>query len=188
MSSTIGDTLYSIYSSTTNTTIGDGPGDQAQVYTELEDYWRGVVEFSATFLRSGFMAVGSFPDNTIPVDLQSTVDGTMYISTIGWTWRSATYLLAIIPITITTILTFICVVYSHLQARKANGHRKITFNASNTLHLIMASAAGDLESGLGAFDRDGIIKNEGVNVRLDESGDGGATKLLKVAYPATAEL
>jgi hypothetical protein len=54
-SSTIGDTLYSIYSSTTIGYINDNLND-TQVYLELEDYWRGVVEFSATFLRSGFMA------------------------------------------------------------------------------------------------------------------------------------
>ncbi|KAG1808045.1 uncharacterized protein BJ212DRAFT_718215 [Suillus subaureus] len=103
MSSAIGDTLYSIYSSTTNTSIDDNLGNQMQVYKELE-YWRGVVEFSATYLRSGFMVVGSFTDNIIPDDLISPVNGTMYISTIGWNRRSATYLLAILPITITIII------------------------------------------------------------------------------------
>ncbi|KAG2065350.1 hypothetical protein BDR04DRAFT_1108609 [Suillus decipiens] len=180
MSSTIGDTLYSIYSSTTNATIGDDLGNQTQVYIELEDYWRGVVEFSATFLRSGFMAVGSFPDDTIPVDLQSPVNGTMYISTIGWTWRSGTYLLAIIPITIITILTFACVLYSHLQARKENHGCKTTFDVSNTLHLMMASVAGNLGLTLKDFDQDGIIKNEGVKVQLNETGDDGVKKYLEV--------
>ncbi|KAG1807978.1 uncharacterized protein BJ212DRAFT_714900 [Suillus subaureus] len=111
-SSVIGDTLYSIYSSTTNTSIDNNLGNQTQVYKELEEYWRGVIEFSATFLRSGFMVVGSFPDNTIPNNLSSPVNGTMYISTIGWTRRSVTYLLAILPITITAIFTLACALYS----------------------------------------------------------------------------
>ncbi|KAG2355009.1 hypothetical protein BDR07DRAFT_1493738 [Suillus spraguei] len=184
VSSTIGDTLYSIYSSTTNTTIGDGPGNQTQVYKELEDYWRGVVEFSATFLRSGFMAQGSFYNNTIPLDLQSTVDGTMYVWMIGWTRRSAAYLLAIIPITITSILTFGCVLYSHLlgndsQAGPKNGSRT-TFDVSNTLHLIMASVAGILAPQLENFDKDMIIGNERVKVQLKETGDHGEKKFLEV--------
>ncbi|KAG1744814.1 hypothetical protein EDB19DRAFT_2037838 [Suillus lakei] len=164
MSSVIGDTLYSIYSSTSNTSIDDNLGNQTQVYEELEEYWRGVVEFSATFLRSGFMVVGSFPDNTIPDDLSSPVNGTMYISTIGWTRRSATYLLAILPITIITILTFVCALYSILH-RKENSPSMATFDVSNTLHLIMASAAGDLAPKY--FKEKGI--NEDVRVRLVES-------------------
>ncbi|KAG2105539.1 uncharacterized protein F5147DRAFT_805800 [Suillus discolor] len=169
-SSAIGDTLYSIYSSTTNTSIDDNLGNQAQVYKELEEYWCGVVEFSATFLCSGFMVVGSFPDNTIPEDLSSPVNGTMYISTIGWTQRSATYLLAILPITIITILTVACALYSILQIKNI-GNRP--FKASNPLYLIMASAAGGLK--LEDFDDNGIATNEGMMVRLQ---DNGAQKML----------
>ncbi|KAG2354565.1 hypothetical protein BDR07DRAFT_1464984 [Suillus spraguei] len=175
VSSTIGDTLFSIYSSTTTTTIGDNLGNQT-VYKELEEYWRGVVEFSATFLRSGFMVVNSFPNNTIPVELQSPVNGTMYISTIGWTQRSATYLPAVIPSTILTILTFACALYSILRNR---GYRT-TFDPSNTLHLIMASAAGSLT--LEDFSKNGIINNEDVRVWLDESekDDETTKKFVKV--------
>ncbi|KAG2363874.1 hypothetical protein BDR07DRAFT_1331425 [Suillus spraguei] len=178
MSSAIGDTLYSIYSSSTNTSIGDNLGNQTKIYKELEDYWRGVVEFSATFLRSGFMVVGSFPDDIIPVELQSPVNGTMYISTIGWTQRSATYPLAIIPITIVTILTFACALYSKLQARKENGGNMTTFDVTNTLHLIMASAAGSIT--LKDFSKNGIIDNEGVKVQLEEYKDKGVKKLVKI--------
>ncbi|KAG2344154.1 hypothetical protein BDR05DRAFT_999314 [Suillus weaverae] len=180
MSSAIGDTLYSIYSSTTNTSIDDNLGNQTQVYKELEEYWRGVVEFSATFLRSGFMVVGSFPNNTIPDDLFSQVNGTMYISTIGWTRRSATYLLAILPITIITILTFACASYSILQARKENNSCRTTFDPANALHLIMASAAGNLT--LKDFNKNGIINNEGVKVQLEESNnDNGVKKKFVIA-------
>ncbi|KAG2105528.1 uncharacterized protein F5147DRAFT_702745 [Suillus discolor] len=116
-SSTIGDTLYFIYSSATTQYVNENLND-TQVYLELENYWRGVVEFSATFLRSRFMATGSFPDNIIPNNLSSPVNGTMFISTIGWTrWtkNSPTYLLATIPLTIITILTFACTFYSILE-------------------------------------------------------------------------
>ncbi|KAG2071612.1 hypothetical protein BDR04DRAFT_1117606 [Suillus decipiens] len=145
-SSTIGDTLYTIYSSTTNTSIDDGLETQTQVYEEL-------------FLRSGFMVAGSFPDNTIPDELLSPVNGTMYISTIGWTRRSATYLLAILPVTTVIILTFACALYS-----KDSSDHRITFDVSDTLHLMMASAAGNLT--LEGFNEKGSV-DQSVKVRLD---------------------
>ncbi|KAG1807976.1 uncharacterized protein BJ212DRAFT_1303175 [Suillus subaureus] len=148
LSSVIGDTLYSIYSSTTNTSIDENLRNQTQIYQELEEYWRGVVEFSATFLRSGFMAVGSFPGNTIPDDLVSPVNGTII-----------------------------------LQARKENSGHRTTFDPSNTLHLIMASAAGNLT--LKDFNENGIIDNEGVRVRLEESKDDyGVKKMFVIADPS----
>ncbi|KAG1808043.1 uncharacterized protein BJ212DRAFT_718141 [Suillus subaureus] len=163
-SSTIGDTLYSVYSSTTTGSINNNLNDTL-VYLELEDYWRGVVEFSATFIRSAFMATGSFPNNEIPNNLSSQVNGTMFISTIGWArWAktSPTYLLATLPLTIITILTLTCASYSILEAWKEHedrlkedqeraklqefaghcrSHRRAHFDVSNTLHLIMACAA-----------------------------------------------
>jgi hypothetical protein len=126
------------------------------------------------------MVVGSFPDNRIPDNLSSPVNGTMYISTIGWTRRSATYLLAILPITIITILTFACALYSILQAREKHSDHKTTFDPSNTLHLIMASAAGNLTT-LTDFYEDGINGHEDVKVRLDESENDGSVKKFVIA-------
>jgi hypothetical protein len=126
------------------------------------------------------MVVGSFPDNIIPDNLSSPVNGTMYISTIGWTRRSTSYLVALLPITILTILTFACALYSILQARKENGSYRTTFDASNPLHLIMASAAGSLP--LEDFNYNGIINNEDVKVQLEESkNDNGVKKKFVIA-------
>lgn len=122
------------------------------------------------------MVVGSFPNNTIPDDLSSPVNGTMYITTIGWTQRSVTYLLAVLPITAITIFTFACALYSIVKARKDQGGNRIAFDASNILHLIMASVAGGLT--LQDFDKDGILANEGVKVKLH---DDGAQKLFMTA-------
>ncbi|KAG1813451.1 hypothetical protein EV424DRAFT_1349034 [Suillus variegatus] len=177
-SSTIGDTLYSIYSSTTTERINNNLND-TQVYLELEDYWRGVVEFSATvrllFLRSGFMATGSFPDNIIPNNLSSPVNGTMFISTIGWTrWtkNSPTYLLATVPLTFITLLTFACALYSLLETWEEHRSRKhkAHFNVSNTIHLIMLCAAESLKLTHFAKHKNGnaIKNNEVVKVQLDE--------------------
>ncbi|KAG2065869.1 hypothetical protein BDR04DRAFT_1160970 [Suillus decipiens] len=205
-SSTIGDTLYSIYSSTTTGYVNNNLNN-TQVYSELEDYWRGVVEFSATFLRSGFMATGSFPDNIIPNNLSSPVTGTMFVSTIGWTrWAkgSPTYALATVPLTIISMLTFACASYCMLEAWKEHQdrleklkedkehqdrlerlkedkgdqeyavphriHHRAHFDVSNTLHLIMACAAGSLV--LEDFSKHGIMANELATVSLVESEPG----------------
>ncbi|KAG2052531.1 hypothetical protein BDR06DRAFT_887538 [Suillus hirtellus] len=168
-SSTIGDTLYSIYSSTTTERINNNLNDTQ------EDYWRGVVEFSATFLRSGFMATGSFPGNIIPNNLSSPVNGTMFISTIGWTrWtkNSPTYLLATVPLTIITILTFACALYSLLETweEHLSKKHKAHFNVSNTIHLIMLCAAESLTLAHFAKNKNGsaIRSNEVERVQLDE--------------------
>lgn len=125
------------------------------------------------------MAVGSFPDG-IPNNLSSQVNGTMYISTIGWTMRSPTYLVAILPLTILTILIFTCALYSTVQAWK-HGNQKLTFDVSNTLHLIMA-AAGSPSLELAGFDQRGIFANEDVEVHLYEcEGNEGATKKFVLA-------
>jgi hypothetical protein len=79
--------------------------------------------------------------------------------------RSPTYLVAILPLTILTILIFACAVYSIVQAWKY-GNQRLTFDASNTLHLIMAAGGPSLE--LAGFDQRGILANEGVEVRLYE--------------------
>ncbi|KAG1738295.1 hypothetical protein EDD22DRAFT_852087 [Suillus occidentalis] len=121
VSSTIGDTLYSTYTSMTNGSI-NGTIDQMDVYLELEEYRRGVVEFSATFLRSGFMAMGSFSE-------QPLFPSQWYNA-----WKY--------------------------------GNQRLTFDASNTLHLIMAAGGPSLE--LAGFDQRGILANEGVEVRLYE--------------------
>ncbi|KAG1738859.1 uncharacterized protein EDB91DRAFT_1082573 [Suillus paluster] len=134
-------------SSTTNTSIDDDFEHQAQVYQELEEYWRGVVEFSATYLRSGFMVVGSFPDDIIPKNLSSPVNGTIILQ--AW------------------------------EERKKGRYTMTTFDMSNTLHLIMASAAGCLA--LKDFDKEGIIYNEGVKVRLESDHDDDAKKKFMVA-------
>ncbi|KAH7927039.1 hypothetical protein BV22DRAFT_1127714 [Leucogyrophana mollusca] len=163
----IGDSLFSIYSATANTTIS--VNDTTQIYSELEDYWRGVVEFTATFLRSGFSAKGSFPQNHIPNNMTTNITGSMQVSTIGWARRGATsQLLAAIPITLVTALTFATVAYS-LRGRMKHDHAVASFDISDTIHLVMASSASGLT--LKGFAGDGLPKNEATMVCLQKMDD-----------------
>ncbi|KAF8835575.1 hypothetical protein BDN67DRAFT_1072350 [Paxillus ammoniavirescens] len=84
MNNIVGDTLYSIHSREFNTPISHNTN---AVYRELEDYWRGVIEFSATFLRAGYSAQGAFQDG-IPSNMTSPLNGTMLVLTAG---RGLTY-------------------------------------------------------------------------------------------------
>ncbi|KAG1744813.1 hypothetical protein EDB19DRAFT_2037837 [Suillus lakei] len=87
-----------------------------------EEYWRGVMELSATMLsldraridltslHSSFALIlwpwVASPNDVAPNNLPAPVNGTMYALTIGWTNRSPAYLLVILPLIIFTVLTF----------------------------------------------------------------------------------
>ncbi|KIJ12341.1 hypothetical protein PAXINDRAFT_14819 [Paxillus involutus ATCC 200175] len=58
LNSIIGDTLYSVYSGEFNTPISDNSNE---VYRELEDYWRGVIEFTATVTPQTVPSPVQFP-------------------------------------------------------------------------------------------------------------------------------
>ncbi|KAF8838214.1 hypothetical protein BDN67DRAFT_1023259, partial [Paxillus ammoniavirescens] len=169
MNSIIGDTLFSIYSGEFNTPISD---NSDEVYRELEDYWRGVIEFSATFLRAGYSAQGAFQGGT-PSNMSSPVNGNMTMITMGWANRGAIYIFSILPLGIVTILTMMAVIYSLVQSWKERNdpHKRTSFDVSNTLHLIMASAQGGLAADLSGFDAEGLKNNEGIKVQLTELPD-----------------
>ncbi|KIJ04972.1 hypothetical protein PAXINDRAFT_21748, partial [Paxillus involutus ATCC 200175] len=114
MNNMIGDTLYSVYSGEDNDPIAD---NTAEVFRELEDYWRGVIEFTATFLRAGYSAEGAFQDG-IPSNMTSPLNGTMLMVTIGWANRGPIYIFSILPLGIVTLLTTIAAIYSLVESWK----------------------------------------------------------------------
>ncbi|KAF8838093.1 hypothetical protein BDN67DRAFT_972077 [Paxillus ammoniavirescens] len=118
MNNIIGDTLYSIYSAEFNTPISNNTD---AVYRKLEDYWRGVIEFSATFLRAGYSAQGAFQDG-IPSNMTSPLNGTMAVLTMGWVDRSLIYISSILLLGIVTLLTVLSTFCSFPQLRKEQEH------------------------------------------------------------------
>ncbi|KAF8841341.1 hypothetical protein BDN67DRAFT_967390 [Paxillus ammoniavirescens] len=166
MNNIIGDTLYSVYSGEFNTTISNNTNE---VFRELENYWRGVIEFAATFLRAGYSAQGAFQDG-IPSNMTSPLNGTMFVLTMGWANRGPIYIFSILPLGIVTLLTVMTAIYSLVQSWKERHDpwKQTSFDASDTLHLIMASAEGGLTSKLWGFDRTGLIANEKIQVQLTE--------------------
>ncbi|KAF8835841.1 hypothetical protein BDN67DRAFT_1072221 [Paxillus ammoniavirescens] len=162
----IGDTLYSMYSGAFSAPISDNIDE---VYKELENYWRGVIEFSATFLRAGYSAEGAFQDG-IPSNMTSDLSGNMSMVTMGWADRGPIYIFSILPLGIVTLLTMIAAIYSLVQSwnERHDAGKRTSFDVSDTLHLIMASAEGGLASKLSGFDEQGLNENEKLQVNLTE--------------------
>ncbi|KIJ61267.1 hypothetical protein HYDPIDRAFT_189685 [Hydnomerulius pinastri MD-312] len=153
-----GDTVFSIYSGEINTPISSGTDE---VYSTLEDYWRGVVKFSATFLQAGYSAEGAFQAG-IPSNMTAPLNGTMYIMTMGWANRGPIYIFSILPLGIGTVLIVLTAVHSLVQSWKErdNEDKQTSFDVSDTLLLIIASAGGNLTSKLSGFDNVGLLESE----------------------------
>ncbi|KAF9239995.1 hypothetical protein BU15DRAFT_61628 [Melanogaster broomeanus] len=114
LTNSIGDALISIYSATTNA-----------------NYWRGAIEFSATFLRSGYSAVGSFNNNVIPSKMTIPINGTMLMLTMGWADRGAVYLFSVLPLGLITLLTILAVGYSFLVLREDKDEKRLVVVVPN---------------------------------------------------------
>ncbi|KAG1728077.1 hypothetical protein EDB19DRAFT_167647 [Suillus lakei] len=139
-------------------------------YEVLEDYFRGVVEFSATYLRSAYSAEGAataMPALYSDESAFKSLNGTMFVTTYGWYIGHPTYVYLLAVFTVIWTITVSAAGYSLIQGRTRS---RALFDASNPVHLMMASSAGGLEN-LAGFHPDGAQNNDNVRVRLlDDRG------------------
>ncbi|KIK44685.1 hypothetical protein CY34DRAFT_802445 [Suillus luteus UH-Slu-Lm8-n1] len=144
------------------------------VYEVLEDYFRGVVEFSGTYLRSAYSAEGAptmMPALYSDQSAFKVLNGTMSIMTYGWSSERLTYIYILAVLTVIWAVTISAAAYSLIQGR-TQSHP--LFDAANPVHLMMASSAGGLEN-LAGFHPDSATSSELVRVRLEAGcGDLGA--------------
>ncbi|KAG0699919.1 hypothetical protein DFH29DRAFT_934642 [Suillus ampliporus] len=143
---------------------------QSSMNDILENYFRGIVEFSATYLRSAYSAQVA---NTTMQDLYSNdsafkfLNGTMIVLTIGWSSQSLTYIYLLGVLTVIWAITVSAAAYSLIQGGTRSGP---LFDVSNPVHLMMASSGGGLEN-LAELASDGVNGIERVRVRLlDDHG------------------
>ncbi|KAF8443183.1 hypothetical protein L210DRAFT_3644048 [Boletus edulis BED1] len=183
VANSIGDALYSI-AVTTNTSLNNGGTMDPRLIKEMEQYWRGVVEFFGTYLRCGFSA---YPIS-IPSDGLSTVHGTHTIVTMGWSKRSPTYLYTVFPLTLFALLTYATIGYAlwHILVTRTTRCQYATFDPTNPLHLIMVSSTrvpggkDNLEGEtIGKFNSGGIQDNEDLRVQLNDTDE---RKRFKCTY------
>ncbi|KAI9568244.1 hypothetical protein HD554DRAFT_786507 [Boletus coccyginus] len=165
----IGDALYSIYVSASNNSTS--PDDVTNLLLrELEQYWRGVIEFSGTFLRSAF----SVYPLTVPTEARIRLTGYETITTMGWYRQEEIWAYTIIPITVVALITYAAVAYTlwHIFSGR-DGEPFTMFDPSNPIHVIMVSSArdpddskGNLDDWLSGFEDGGMDNNEELRVQL----------------------
>lgn len=103
-----------------------------------------------------------------------TVTGTLESETIGWEHGLSVGIFILLPVTFVALLSIISVVTSTTLPRSelrndtpADGaNDSILFNPSDPMHLVFATAAGDLGNTLGHFCGSDLAKAENIRVRL----------------------
>ncbi|KAI9568245.1 hypothetical protein HD554DRAFT_786849 [Boletus coccyginus] len=165
----IGDALYSIYVSASNNSTN--PDDVTNLLLkELEQYWRGVIEFSGTFLRSAF----SVYPLTVPTEARIRLTGYETITTMGWYRQEEIWAYTIIPITAVALTMYAAVAYTLWHIFTGRSAEPFTmFDPSNPIHVIMVSSArdpddskGNLDDWLRGFEDGGMDNNEELRVQL----------------------
>lgn len=175
--------LSYISQTTWNNPLGEllhlnGINPTRSVYEVLEDYFRGVVEFSATYLRSAYSAEGAATAMPALYSDQSafkSLNGTLSVTTYGWSSHHFTYIYILGVLTVIWAVTISAAAYSLIQGR-TQSHP--LFDAANPVHLMMAASAGGLEN-LAGFHPDSVTNSERVRVRLeadcDDLGEGASS-------------
>ncbi|KAG1787125.1 uncharacterized protein HD556DRAFT_1410779 [Suillus plorans] len=160
----------------TKNTIGDfltayGTSNVSVMYSELEDYWRGIAEFSSTQLRSGYSASG------VPSNMARSTSGTMYITTYGWQSQSYTYIFLLVVLTVIWGATILAAGYSLMQEKPTASDP--SFDFSDPVDLIIAASGGRLESQLCDDDEDQEDYREDIIVRFEDVTDEMGKRISK---------
>jgi hypothetical protein len=101
------------------------------------------------YLRSGFSAQGNFPDDVIPSDMATDVEGTMHVYTMGWTFHSRAFEYIIAPASIVAVIIFLSVyVWARHRWWAPRKHSdpsaiQLKFNPDDEVHRVVAVMAGD---------------------------------------------
>ncbi|KAG2065375.1 hypothetical protein BDR04DRAFT_1108633 [Suillus decipiens] len=161
----------------TTNTIGDfltayGANNESLIYSELEDYWRGIAEFASTQLRSGYSASG------VPSNMMTSTNGTMYITTYGWESHARTYILLLVVITLIWGTTIFAAGYSLIQEKIHPSDP--SFDFSDPVDLVIAASGGRLESEFCEGDRD---KVHDITVRFEDVPGQVISKRLVTVVP-----
>ncbi|KAG2065549.1 hypothetical protein BDR04DRAFT_1121778 [Suillus decipiens] len=149
----------------TSNPIGDfltayGDNNVSLMYNQLEDFWRGIMEFASTQLRSGYST------SVVPLNMTRPINGTMHFTTYGWQSNSLTYILVLVVITLIWGITVFAAGYSLIQEK--HNPSDSSFDFSDLVDLIIAASDGRLESELREGDRN---KVEDITVRFEDVPD-----------------
>ncbi|KAJ7612943.1 hypothetical protein DFH06DRAFT_1344854 [Mycena polygramma] len=123
---------------------------------QREAYFRGVIEFSGSLLRTCLSeTVTPFADG-IPANITRPTSGVFRTETLSWSFATAPTRVILLPTTLLALASITVIVDAWVQ-NPGQMHRRFDFDATNPLHLMAAAAAGglgDTFKGLAWFARD----------------------------------
>ncbi|KAJ7501110.1 hypothetical protein B0H11DRAFT_1908413 [Mycena galericulata] len=121
-------------------------------------YFRGVVEFSDSLVRTCISeTITPFADGA-PANMTHATAGVYRTETLGWSFTSTPTRVILLPTTLIALASIAVIAFAWIQNPGQMG-RRTDFDATNPLHLMAAAAAGgmgDTFKGLGSREiRDG---------------------------------
>ncbi|KAJ7167164.1 hypothetical protein C8R43DRAFT_1232157 [Mycena crocata] len=138
----------------------------------IEEYIRGVTEYSATVFRACLSGTnGTFPDG-VPDNMTIRTNGTLFVQTVGWIHTSPITAWVLIPGTLVALFT-IGVIFTAVSAHAGDAPVQ-TFDPANAKHLVAAATSGGLSGAFtGTSGRD-LEPSERVNIALEAMPGRGA--------------
>ncbi|KAJ7718768.1 hypothetical protein DFH07DRAFT_1011479 [Mycena maculata] len=131
----------------------------------VEQYLKGVVEYSASILRACLSAQNLAFSDGVPLNITMPTNGTWETETMGWKdYAPGTILWILIPgffMASSTLALTLIAVYRHGAEMYRDTN---TFDPSNPLHMIRAAAAGGLQNAFKGLREEDI--NEGEKFRV----------------------
>ncbi|KAF7340569.1 hypothetical protein MSAN_02128400 [Mycena sanguinolenta] len=110
----------------------------------VQEYVRGVVEYSGSVLRACLSAPGgAFPEG-VPDDMAIPTTGTLHGQIVGWREISLDTFYVMIPSTVVAIATIWVVLMT--LAYHSGEPEGDPFDPANAMHIVAASAAGGLQN------------------------------------------
>ncbi|KAJ7739238.1 hypothetical protein DFH07DRAFT_1064424 [Mycena maculata] len=179
-------TLFGVSQATTNNVIGnflmmmiqefaeDTDSEVDDILEPLEEFIRGVMEYSGSVFRACVSTNTSFSDR-IPPNMSIPTNGTLFTETLGWSYGVSITRWVLVPGTLIAFCT-ICIVSVALYRHVGDLPREPNqFDPSNPLHLMVAAAAGGLNNTFRGLSNEDMEEGEKLAVFLGSiSGKGPA--------------
>ncbi|EIW74378.1 hypothetical protein CONPUDRAFT_78045 [Coniophora puteana RWD-64-598 SS2] len=157
------------------------------VNTILEDYWRGVVEYAGTYLRLGYSAGDpNEMESQTPSNMSRAFNGTVYTTTMGWSYQSATALFTLIPQTVISLLTIAILMLPCRKTLPLGVEEDFDVAEVSDVVLAMTSDGTEIH---GSPPKDGTVsRKDKENIRLEVLQDNRKRMIVETICWAVVHL